>query len=353
MSYQITIEPLGETITADDGQTILDACLRAGVWLPYACGHGICSTCKIKVLDGVVDHGDASSFALMDFERADNKCLACCARPESDLVIEADIDEEPDAENLPVADFIGTVTRITDLTPRIKGIFLHLNQPLVFQAGQYVNLYLPHLSQARAFSLANSPSLTQDIELNVSLIPDGKATTYLHQQLKVGDSLRLSAPYGRFFVRRSRAKPLLFIAGGSGLSSPKSMILSLLEQGETHPITLVQGARQVEELYYADLFRELASKYQNFTYIPTLSHANEDQTWTGLHGFAHEAAHAHFNGRFTGMTAYLCGPPAMIDACITTLMQGRLFEKDIFMERFFNYADTQQADKRSPLFKSI
>jgi len=67
----LTIEPIGETIEVAPGQTLLDACLRAGVWLPHACGHGLCGTCKVEVLEGEVDHGGASPFALMDFERDD------------------------------------------------------------------------------------------------------------------------------------------------------------------------------------------------------------------------------------------------------------------------------------------
>ena len=93
MSFEVTIEPLGQTIEVEEEQTILDAALRAGIYLPHACCHGLCATCKIDVLDGEVDHGEASSFALMDFERDENKCLACCAIPESDLVIEAEIEE--------------------------------------------------------------------------------------------------------------------------------------------------------------------------------------------------------------------------------------------------------------------
>ena len=76
MSYQVTIEPLGYTIDVAEGQTILDAALRAGVYLPHACGHGLCATCKVQVTDGEVEHNDASPFALMDTEREDGKTLA-------------------------------------------------------------------------------------------------------------------------------------------------------------------------------------------------------------------------------------------------------------------------------------
>jgi phenol hydroxylase P5 protein len=67
----------------------------------------------------------------------------------------------------------------------------------------------------------------------------------------------------------------------------------------------------------------------------------------------HDAAKAHFDGRFTGHKAYLCGPPPMIDAAISTLMQGRLFERDIFMERFLTAADGAGDSQRSALFKRI
>ncbi|MCF8168585.1 MAG: 2Fe-2S iron-sulfur cluster binding domain-containing protein, partial [Rhodoferax sp.] len=104
MSYQLTIEPTGQVLEVETGQTILDAALRAGIYLPHACCHGLCATCKVEVTDGEVEHGAASNFALMDYEREEGKCLACCAPLESDVTIEAEIDDEPDALNLPVLD---------------------------------------------------------------------------------------------------------------------------------------------------------------------------------------------------------------------------------------------------------
>ena len=85
--------------------------------------------------------------------------------------------------------------------------------------------------------------------------------------------------------------------------------------------------------------------------MPALSHEPEDSSWQGFRGFVHDAAKAHFDNDFRGHKAYLCGPPLMIDACISTLMQGRLFERDIYIEKFISAADAQQV--RSPLFKAI
>ena len=353
MSYQLTIEPLGQTIDIEEGQTILDAALRAGIYLPHACCHGLCATCKVQVTDGEIDHGEASSFALMDFEREEQKCLACCATVQSDVTIEAEIEEDPDAENLPVRDFPGTVSRIESLTPTIKGVWLKLDAPegMHFQAGQYVNLELPNGIGSRAFSVANAPQEGGEIELNIRIVPGGRGTGYVHEQLKVGDRLTISGPYGRFFVKKSADVPVIFMAGGSGLSSPRSMILDLLAEGFAKPITLIYGQRNREELYYHDEFLALAERHPNFKYVPALSHEPEGSDWQGFRGFVHEAAKEYFANDFRGHKAYLCGPPLMIDSCITTLMQGRLFERDIYTEKFISAADAQQV--RSPLFKAI
>ncbi len=350
MSYSLTIEPLGRTIEVNDGQTILDAALREGIYLPHACCHGLCATCKVQITDGEVDHGQASNFALMDYEREEQKCLACCATLQSDVVIEADIDEDPDALNLPIDDFDGVVERIENLTPTIKGVWIRLDKPMQFQAGQYVNLTVGELD-ARAFSLANSPSTGDLIELNIKQVPGGQITGYVHNDLKVGEHVKVVGPYGRFFTRKSAQLPLIFMAGGSGLSSPKSMIAELLEDDCTLPITLVYGARTRDELYDHDLFVQWTQKYPNFTYVPALSAVEEGDAWNGFRGFVHDAAKTQFDNDFRGHKAYLCGPPLMIESCISTLMQGRLFERDIYTEKFISAADAQQV--RSPLFKPL
>lgn len=353
MSYELTIEPLGQTIEVEEGQTILDAALRQGIYLPHACGQGLCATCRVQITEGEVDHGRASSFALMDYERDEGVALACCAIPESDIEIEVEMEEDEDALNLPVRDYAGVVTRIEDLTPTIKGIWIKLDdtEGMQFQAGQYVNLHLPNEIGTRAFSIASTPSGSGEIELNIRIVPGGQGTGYVHEQMKEGDSVTISGPYGRFFVKKSADMPVIFMAGGSGLSSPRSMILDLLEEGFDKPITLVYGQRNREELYYHEEFLALAEKHANFTYVPALSHEPESSDWQGLRGFVHEAAKEHFNNDFRQNKAYLCGPPLMIEACITTLMQGRLFERDIYTEKFISAADAQQV--HSPLFKAI
>jgi phenol hydroxylase P5 protein len=268
-------------------------------------------------------------------------------------VIEADIDADPDFLGHPVEDYQAVVTRLEDLSPTIKGVHLKLDRPMAFQAGQYINLQLPGVEGTRAFSLANTPRRADEVELHVRRVDGGLATTMIHDRLQVGHAVELSGPYGQFFVRTSQRGDLIFIAGGSGLSSPQSMILDLLESGDTRQIVLFQGARNRAELYNRELFEELAREFGNFTYVPALSQAEDDEEWTGFKGYVHDAAKQHFEGRFSSRKAYLCGPPVMIDSAITCLMQGRLFERDIFMERFHSAADGASESTKSALFKRI
>jgi|TARA_R110002050_G_scaffold280862_1_gene428009 phenol hydroxylase P5 protein len=352
MACKLEIEPTGDIVEVQEGQNLLDAALRQGVYLPHACNHGLCGTCKVEVLEGEVDLGDASPFALMESERDDGYCLACTATIVDDVVIEADIDVDVDARSIPVKDVMGTVIKREMLTPRILGLWLELDEELDFQAGQYINYHVPGFEEPRAFSLANEPSSGKVIELNIGIIPDGEATPWIHQNVKVGDRRKITGPFGRFFVKKSANKPMIFFAGGSGLSSPKSMILDELENGCTQDITLFHGARNEEELYYADMFRDLEKKHKNFRYIPVLSD-NKDSSWEGEIGFTNDVAKKMYEGKFDGNKAYLCGPPMMSDACIKVLMQGRLFEKDIHTEKFFSKADLYSNEVKSPLFKSI
>ena len=353
MTHHLTIEPLGDAIEVAEGQTILDACLRSGIYLPHACGHGLCGTCKTQVIEGEIDHGDASAFALMDFERDDGFVLACTATLKSDVTIEADVEEDPDARRIAVGDFEGEVVGLDDLTHDVKGVRLALDgEGIDFQAGQYVMVKLPGVDGPRAFSIANAPSDANHVELQVRRVPGGAGTGYVHERLKPGERVRFSGPYGRFVVRKSRGGALIFLAGGTGVSSPRAMILDLLEEGYAEPITLIHGVRAEADLYGRAEFEALAAKHPNFRYVPALSNEPEGSGWAGERGFVHDVAKRLYGGGFEGHTAYLCGPPPMIEACIGALMQGRLFEKHIFTEKFFTAQDAGSKPK-SPLFKRL
>ena len=349
--YQITVEPLGREITCREDQTVLDACLRAGVWVPHSCTHGTCATCKAEVLEGDVEHGEASPYALMDFERDEGKFLPCVARPRSDLVFEADVDVDESIPVHPVQDYSATLVELTDVANGTRRLIFELDRDLVFNAGQYMSLEIPgHDGVTRTYSMANPPAEQRRIEFQIRLTAGGLATEgWVFKDLAVGDTIKLSGPYGRFVLREDRSEPAVMIAGGTGLAPIASMIRRALEEGagEVEHIYLYQGARTQEWMYDVDRFRALAEEFPDrFTYRPCLSEEEAEGFATGMVTDVLAADHETLKGH----VGYVCGPPMMVEAALKTLMLKRLFPRDIFKEEFLD-ASAAATQIRSPLIK--
>jgi phenol hydroxylase P5 protein len=349
-SYKITVEPLGREIECRDDQTILDACLRNGVWLPHSCTHGSCATCKAEVLDGDVDHGESSSFALMDFERDEGKLLPCCARPQSDVTIEAEIDVDEDLEIYPVQDYTAAVVSLEDIARDTKRLVIELDRDMDFNAGQYLKFQVPGTGVDRTYSIANPPTETRRLEFHIRRTPGGVATDgWIFRSLAVGDPVSVSGPYGRFVLRLGDDRSAVLVAGGTGLAPIKAMIRHALENDayDGH-LTLYQGARTLEWLYDVEQLQRLEKEFPDrFTYRPCLSEETVEGFGSGRVTDVIEAE----NDTLRGYAGYLCGPPQMVDAALKTLMGKRLFPRDIYREDFFNEGDKATGGVRSPLIK--
>jgi phenol/toluene 2-monooxygenase (NADH) P5/A5 len=298
--------------------------------------------------EGEVDHGAANPFALMDFERDDGKTLACCATLQSDTTIEADIDDEPDARVIPVRDFHTTVSRIETLTPTIKAIHLQLDKPIDFQAGSVRAAGTPGMVRAVPFSIANAREQPrpQAIETERAHLPGGAGTTWLHEQLKAGDTLRVSGPL----------RPLLRARIGADCHAVHGRRLGAVQPARHDPGSASNRgctcpsrwstASATAELYYDDEFRALAEQHANFTYVPACRTNPAD--WDGARASCTTPPRRPLRRQLRGPQGLPVRTAAMIEACITTLMQGRLFERDIYTEKFITAADAQ-ATAQSPV----
>ncbi|MBS4730323.1 2Fe-2S iron-sulfur cluster binding domain-containing protein [Mycobacterium sp. SM1] len=349
-TFTITVEPLGRQVRCRADQSILDACLREGIWLPHACTHGTCATCKVQVLEGEVEHNDASSFALMDYERTEGKALICVATPNSDIVFEADVDVEEGVVFHPVRDYTGTVTAIEDCARATRRLLIELNGEMSFNPGQYVQVSIPGKGVNRSWSMANPPGQPGLIELQIRNTPGGLGTEgWVFKDLAVGDEVQLAGPYGRFFLREARSQPAILIGGGTGVAPLKAIVRHVLETGLPHRLYLYQGARTEADLYDVELFRGLATRFpEQFTYRPCLS---DEQVDGFAHGLVTDVVADDFQS-CRGHVAYLCGPPPMVEAAIKMLIKKRLFPRDIFREDFFDASDKATGGIRSPLIKT-
>jgi phenol hydroxylase P5 protein len=363
-TYTVTVEPLGREVECAEDQTILDACLRNGVWLPHSCTHGTCGTCKAEVLDGDVDHGASSSFALMDFEREEGKLLPCCATPRSDVVIEADIDVDESVEVFPVEDHTGTVVELTDIAEQTRRLVVELDRDLRFNAGQYLRFTVPASAGRpevdRTWSIASPPSERRRLEFHIRNVPGGRGTEgWVFGGLAVGDRIAVAGPYGRFVLHTADDRPAVLVGGGTGCAPLKSMVRHALEDGQYGGrLTLYVGGRTRAWLYDVDVFQRLAKEHPDrFTFRPCLSEetreevaASGDDPDAYGYGLVTDVLAADHE-TLAGCAGYLCGPPAMVEAALKTMMARRLFPRDIYREDFFNEADRAAGGVTSPLIR--
>jgi NAD(P)H-flavin reductase/ferredoxin len=325
--------PFDRTIECADGEGVLGAALSQGYFLRYGCKHGGCGTCKVLVNDGDIEDS-GSSFALAPAERSAGWALACSSRPLSDCVIDISpmgLTEEEFLAGDQVETFETVIERVTDLTPTICGVSLRLVSPprMSFTAGQFVNVEVPGTNNVRAFSMANPPSADSEIELIVRTFPGGKFSEYL-KYAKKGEQVRIFGPVGSLRVRLSYRK-IIMIAGGSGMAPMLSMLADLTQKHDRRAATLFFGARTCAELYYTDRLTALCNLSARAEFVPVVE--DPGGAWNGETGLVTEAV-ARRMGSLQGYDAYLCGPPAMVEAAREMVIRLGVREANVYFDAF-------------------
>jgi CDP-4-dehydro-6-deoxyglucose reductase len=339
MPYQISLQPGGQTFSADADQTILEAALEAGLLLPYSCRDGACGACKGRVVSGEFALDVYSASALSDTERDAGMSLFCRTRARSNMVLEAR--NVSRAGDIPVKKLPCRVQKLTRVAADVIVLELKLpaSEPFRFNAGQYVDILLPDGAR-RSFSIANAPHDNTHIELHVRLIEGGRFTGQVFSTMKERDILRFEGPLGSFWLREG-ARPIVMVAGGTGFAPIKGMIEHAIHTGITRPITLYWGARRPDGLYMDELARSWATDMPGFCYVPVISDDLPEDCWTGRRGLVHEAVLADFPDLSTH-EVYACGAPPMIDAARRSFVEARGLAEDAFFADAFTFA-TQNA----------
>ncbi len=334
-ALQIRVLPYGEAVSCKPGQTLLAAILEHGRYLRYGCKNGGCSTCKVLLVDGEVDQR-GSSMALSSSERAEGWALLCSASPLSDCTIDAttmELTEEEFLSGDQTSVFLAEVEGKEFLTADICRLRLRLIEPdsIKFTAGQFVNVEVPGSHEVRSFSMANPPSDRQHVELIVKLLPRGLFSGCLQDRLANGDQLRLYGPFGQLKIRLSH-RPIVAIAGGSGMAPIVSMLSDLAEKRNTRPVTFFFGARRAKDLYFQDRIQALTSAMPALKTIFALSE-EESPGREGEIGLVTEVL-ARQMPSLKGYDAYLCGPPGMIEAAVPLLLERGVRERNIYLDAF-------------------
>jgi len=344
MTVTVFVRQHGEPVAVSEGETILEAALQQGVPYPHGCRSGNCGACKSRLESGEVDLAAYSEFALSEEERAEGLILACRAMPWSDAVVSWL--ESDEVVLHPERRLTCRVVGLAAMTHDIVGVRLAIESggPFTFSAGQYASLRFGDLP-ARDYSMANRPDESV-LEFHVRRMGPGSVSAHVSERLRVGDVVTVQGPLGTSYLRDKHTGPVIAIAGGSGLAPIKSIIDAALHQGMRQPMRLYFGARDERDIYLEDHFRALAAQHPNFRFIPVLSASSGTTARRG--GLVHEAAAADL-ADLDGATAYLAGPPPMVEAATALLLERGVARSDIHADAFYTEAEKQALAATAPL----
>ncbi|HMP09374.1 CDP-6-deoxy-delta-3,4-glucoseen reductase [Hydrogenophaga sp.] len=343
MSFSITVEPSGRSFSAQPGETLLAAGIRQGIGLPYGCKDGACGSCKCRKLSGTVEHGPHQSKALSADEEAAGFVLTCCGVAQSDVVLESRQVTEAGAfpiKKMPVR--VSSLERVSH-DVMVMGLQLPAADTLQYHAGQYVEFLLRD-GDRRSYSMANAPhtqAAGPRIELHLRHMPGGKFTDHVFGPMKEKEILRIEGPYGSFYLREESAKPIVFLASGTGFAPIKAIIEHMRFKGLERPATLYWGGRRPADLYQDGWIREQMSHLPWLQYVPVVSDALPEDAWTGRTGFVHQAVLQDFPD-LSGHEVYACGAPIVIESARRDYVaQASLPEEAFFADSFTSAADKQ------------
>jgi CDP-4-dehydro-6-deoxyglucose reductase, E3 len=315
MTFTVTLRPSGRSFQVDPDETVLQAAIREGVGLPYGCRDGACGSCKSRLLEGDVRHGEHQPKALGVEEERLGSILPCCAVPQTDLVIEART--VVGAGEFAPRKMPSRVTSIERPAPDVAIVRLQLpaNEVFRYRAGQYIEFVLSDGSR-RSYSMASAPHTQQAapaIELHIRHMPGGKFTDHVFATMQAREILRLEGPFGSFFLREDCDKPIVLLASGTGFAPIKAIIEQLEFTASRRQAVLYWGCRSRADLYLHDWAVQAAIRLPPLRYVPVLSEPRPDERWSGRTGLVHRAVMADLPD-LSGHRVYACGTPAMVAA---------------------------------------
>jgi Na+-transporting NADH:ubiquinone oxidoreductase subunit F len=362
-----------KSVELEAGGKLLGALAECGIYVPSACGgQGTCAQCKVKVLEGGGDILPTEKGYMSRAEIREGTRLSCQVAVKQDMKIEVD------PEIFDIRKWECTVKSNDNVATFIKELVLELpeGEDVDFKAGGYIQIEAPvhELSYkdfdidpkfhedwdtynmwrytskvvepiSRAYSMANYPAEKGIIMLNVRVAtpprnapdaPPGKMSSFVFN-LKPGDKVTISGPYGEFFIKETPAE-MVYIGGGAGMAPLRSHLFELLKtQNSDRKIQYWYGARSLREVFYADEFDELAKKHPNFQWHLVLSEPKEEDNWQGLTGFVHQALYDNYlkdHPAPEDIEYYFCGPPMMNSSVIKMLDDLGVEEENIAFDDF-------------------
>ncbi|MFM0164811.1 benzoate 1,2-dioxygenase electron transfer component BenC [Paraburkholderia sediminicola] len=309
-SYNIALnfeDGVTRFVACKPGEKVLDAAFRAKINLPMDCSDGVCGTCKCRAESGSYDLGDDYiEDALSEDEKDSGLVLTCQMVPQSDCVIA--VPASSTACKTEQSKFAATVSKVEPHNDAAVVLELDVDASApVFLPGQYVNIDVPGSGQHRSYSFSSAPGQSK-VSFLIKRIPGGVMSTWL-DSAQPGNTLDLIGPLGSFYLRAVE-RPLLFLAGGTGLAPFLSMLEVLARADSQQKVHLIYGVTRDLDLVQVEAIEAYLAKLPNFTYTTVVADTDSSHPRKGW-VTQHMPAEILNEG---DVDVYLCGPPPMVDA---------------------------------------
>ncbi|MCW8858147.1 MAG: NADH:ubiquinone reductase (Na(+)-transporting) subunit F [Deltaproteobacteria bacterium] len=360
-------------LTVEPGGKLLNVLGSEEVFIPSACGGGgTCAQCKVKIKAGGGDILPTETAHITKREAKEGYRLSC------QVSVKQDLELELPAEIFSISKWTCRVRSNVSRSTFIKELVLELPEgaDLDFRAGGYIQIEAePHVVAyremeiperfkedwdkyeiwqyrsevkepiMRAYSMANYPDEKGIVMLNVRVcppppqVPDappGQMSSFIFN-LKPGDTVEVSGPYGEFYAKETDAE-MVFIGGGAGMAPMRSHIFDQFKRLKTQrKVSFWYGARSLREAFYVEEFNELAEKHDNFEWHLVLSEPLPEDNWTGAVGFVHQYLYDNYLVKHPApedCEYYMCGPPMMNKAAGDMLYNIGVEEESILYDDF-------------------
>ena len=317
-------------IDCESGEKLSDAAYRQKINIPLDCRDGACGTCRGTCESGNYDLPESSYIedALTAEEAAERVILACQMLPTSDCIV--NIPATSSSCKIAVVKQEGLIEEAHSLSPSTIALTINLGQEngINFLAGQYVNLSIPGTDQTRSYSFSSKPGETH-ASFVVRNVPGGQMSRYLLEDARPGAQISLAGPYGNFYLREIN-RPVLFLAGGTGIAPFLSMLSVLQTQATSYPVKMVFGVTNDVDLVSIDELEKSVKQINGFEY----------RTCVAAQVSAHErkgyvTEHIEDSWLNAGdVDIYLCGPIAMVDAVRAWLTAQNIKPVNFYFEKF-------------------
>lgn len=329
-SYRIALnfeDGVTRFIDCGANEKVLDSAFRNRINLPMDCSDGVCGTCKCRAEAGSYDMGDEYiDEALTQEEASAGLVLTCQMVPQSDCVISVPMPSS--ACKTATAQFAATLAQVERLGDAAYELVLDVPDAApVFLPGQYVNIGVPGSSQHRSYSFSSMPG-EHRMGFLVKQVPGGLMSTWL-EAAQPGQALQMTGPLGSFYLR-TVTRPLLLLAGGTGLAPFLSMLEVLARQDTTQPVHLIYGVTRDQDLVLVDRLMAYAARIPGFTFstcVADAATAHERQGYVTQHmpqAVLHEG----------NVDVYLCGPPPMVEAVQKHFQSAGITPANFHYEKF-------------------